>query len=161
MRHKKTFLTTLLLCAAIPWLQAQDASLATGGTGSGSGGTATYSIGQPMYQTQSGTGFVETQGVQQPYEISVVTALNDLEGISLFFSAYPNPTSNELNLKIEKYSTKDLTYQLTDMNGKVLQSSKVSDERTQLSLSTYATATYFLSVSKNNQLIKSFKIIKN
>ncbi len=161
MKYKKQLLILMLLGGFFSTAQAQDASAATGGEATGAGGTASYTIGQPMYQTNTGGGLTEVQGVQQPYEISVVTALNDIEGISLLFSAYPNPTNNQLNLRIEKYPTKGLFYQLTDVNGKILQSKKIENELTEISLSSYASASYFLSVSQNNQLIKSFKILKN
>lgn len=161
MTYKKQTLSLLLLGLLAPFANAQNASLSSGGNASGVGGSASYSIGQALYSTHTDGNNSEIQGVQQPYEISTVTKIKDVEGISLFLSVYPNPTSNELNLKIEKYPTKGLTYQLTDINGRVLTIQKIESELTQLSLSDYTSTIYFLSVLKNNQLIKSFKIFKN
>jgi len=50
-------------------LQAQETIPASGGKASGSGGTASYSFGQVVYTTYTGTNGLVAQGVQQPFEI--------------------------------------------------------------------------------------------
>jgi hypothetical protein len=90
---KKTIL--LLLCLSFYFVgQAQEVIPASGGNASGSSGSASYSIGQTSYTTNTGTNGTVAQGIQQPFEISVVTGINEVKGIVLQCSAYPNPVTN-------------------------------------------------------------------
>jgi len=160
MKNKKTKLSALLLLG-IGFNQgyAQQATTASGGDASGSGGSVAYSVGQIAYTTNTGTTSSLAQGVQQPYEISITTGLLETD-IKLNLSAYPNPTTNYLMLQIDNFD-KDLSYQLYDMSGKLLESNTVVANSTTIKLEQYATATYFLKVTQNNSLVKTFKIIKN
>jgi len=162
MRHKQLKLgVVLLLGLGLTGLQAQESVNATGGNASGSGGTASYSVGQVVYTTNTGTSGSVTQGVQQPYEISVVTGIEEAKDITLSVLAYPNPTTDYLQLKVESEKLNDLSYQLFDMNGKLLQNQKLSGTETQINMGNYVPSTYFVRVSSGNQSIKEFKIIKN
>ncbi|MFV0268806.1 MAG: T9SS type A sorting domain-containing protein [Draconibacterium sp.] len=140
---------------------AQTSVNATGGDALGSGGSASYSVGQVVYTTHTGTSGSVAQGVQQPYEISVVTAIEEAKGIRLSVSAYPNPTTDYLQLKVESERLKDLSFQLYNMNGKLLQSEKLTGNQTQINMSNYVPSTYFVRVISGNKSIKEFKIIKN
>lgn len=82
-------------------LRAQDAVPMSGGNASGSGGSACYSVGLVVYTTNTGTNGSVAQGVQQPFEISVVSGIEDAKEITLQYSVYPNPATNYLILKIE------------------------------------------------------------
>ena len=86
MKYKKKLLTAVMLLGlgGLTSLQAQEAIPATGGEASGSGGSASYTVGQVVYTTNVGTnGNSVAEGVQQPYEISVVTGIPEAKDISL------------------------------------------------------------------------------
>jgi opacity protein-like surface antigen len=140
--------------------QAQETVIAAGGDASGSGGTVAYSLGQLVYTTHKGTTGTVAQGVQQAFEISVVSGLKEVKGINLTVSAYPNPTTDFLNLKVENYNNQNLSYQLLDMGGKLLETKKLEGEQTRIGMSNLAHATYFVKVIRNNNEVKTFKIIK-
>jgi opacity protein-like surface antigen len=89
------------LAFSLSTVSAQTRVNATGGNASGSGGSASYSVGQVAYQTKTGSSGSVAEGVQQPYEISVVSGIEKAIGISLSVSAYPNPTTDFLQLKVE------------------------------------------------------------
>ncbi len=162
MRHKKLKLSAVfLLCIWLTGLQAQSAIPATGGNASGGSGSVSYSVGQMVYTTNTGTNCSVAQGVQQPFEISVVTGLEEAKGINLSFSAYPNPTTDFLNLKVENYDNTNLSYQLFDISGKLLDTKKLESNKTSIVMNNLVKATYFLKVIENNKEIKTFKIIKN
>jgi hypothetical protein len=162
MRFKKIkFCTVLLFGFGLTGLQAQESVNATGGNASGSGGTVTYSIGQVVYTTNTGTNGSVAQGVQQPFEISVVTGLEEAKGINLSVSAFPNPATDFLTLEVENYELSALTFQLYDMNGKLLQNEKITGNQTNIVMSNLVPATYFVKVTESNKEIKTFKIIKN
>lgn len=171
MKYKKLKLcTVLLLVLGLTGLQAQTSVNVTGGNASGSGGSASYSAGQVVYTTITGTNGSVAEGVQQPYEISVVTGIEEAKGINLAVAAYPNPTSNYLTLSIDNsvktsHDLSQLSYQLYNMHGKLLQNEKITGNQTSIVMSNLVPAIYFLKVVKTNQdlsqqEVKTFKIIK-
>jgi len=161
MRHKKLKLSAVLLLGlGLTGLQAQTSINATGGNASGSGGSASYSVGQVVYTTNTGTNGSVAQGVQQPFEISVVTAIEEAKGINLSVSAYPNPTTDYLTLSIKEFDISNVSYQLYDMQGKLLQNEKITGNQTSIVMSNLVPATYFVKVTESNKEVKTFKIIK-
>ncbi len=72
---------------------------------------------------------------------------------------YPNPTTNYLTLKVEDNT--NLSYELYDIKGKIIDSKTVTNNSTNISLEGQPSAVYFLSVVHNSQIVKTFKIIKN
>lgn len=141
-------------------MHAQETVPASGGDAASNGGTVSFTIGQVFYVIESGaTGYV-TQGVQQPYEISVVTGLESSTGIHLICQTYPNPVSEFVMLKIGDYNLENLIYQLYDINGKLLASKKITENETTISMNGLAAATYFLKLLNSNNEVKTFKIIK-
>lgn len=162
MKYKKFKLCALLLFGlGLTVLQAQESSNATGGSASGSGGSATYSVGQVVYTTNTGTNGSVAQGVQQPFEISIATGVDEAQGISLMISAFPNPTTDYLTLKVENFQLSTLHYQLFDINGKLLRNEKLTSKHTIIAMSNLVPATYFLKVTETDKEVKTFKIIKN
>jgi hypothetical protein len=119
-----------------------------------------------VYTTNTGTSGSVAEGVQQAYEISVVTALEEAKGINLSVSAYPNPTTDYLTLSIDNsvktnHDFSLLSYQLYDMNGKLLQSKTINEAQTHIAMDKFIRASYLLSVNQNNTTFKTFRIIKN
>jgi hypothetical protein len=158
MKYKKVKLSVLFLGLGLT-SQAQ-ATTATGGDASGSGGTVAYSVGQIVYTTNTGTAGSVAQGVQQPYEISIVLGI-DNHSINLELTAYPNPTTNYLTLNIGKAEVSTLNFQLYDISGKIIESRKIISNSETIGTENLPSATYFLKVNNDNNEVKTFKIIKN
>jgi len=100
------------------------------------------------------------QGVQQPFEISAVLGVDDLLGINLSLVAYPNPTTDFLNLTIANLNYKNLSYQLFDINGRLLAQKKLENNSNEITMKQFPSALYFLKIFNNQKLVKLFKIIK-
>jgi hypothetical protein len=163
MRHKRLKLCAILLLGfGLTGLQAQESVNATGGNASGSGGSTSYSVGQVVYTTNTSVTYGSVaQGVQQPFEISAITAIEQAEDITLFCSVYPNPSSDFLTLKVNNYDIESLSYKLIDASGKLLESKKVTGNETVISMANLLPSLYFLKVIDNQKEIIIFKIIKN
>ena len=146
---------------------AQETVSATGGNGSGSGGTVSYTVGQVSYSTSTGSNGSVAEGVQQPYEISVETSTKEAKDISLEFSVYPNPATDYLILKINGIVEKRCIVSLHNINGILLQTIKVETNETTIPMQGISSGTYFLKVEVTTQniesphVIKTFKIIKH
>jgi len=153
-------LTTIIALICTVGLHAQETVLATGGDATGAGGSSSYTVGQVVYTTNTGTNGSVAQGVQQPYEISTSVGI-EVTAINLELVAYPNPTNNALTLNIGNYNNEKLTYQLYDMQGKLLDSKQVVNSSTTIGMQELPVSTYLLNVLDNNALIKTFRIVKN
>lgn len=163
MKHLHLILSALFLFGfVLTGLQAQDIHETiptTGGNASGTGGSASYSVGQVVYTTNTGTNGTVAQGVQQPYEISIVTELEEAKGIDLSITAFPNPTTDYITLKTDNID--NLSFHLYDINGKMIQESEIKISETKISMTEIPPAIYFLKVTDNGKEIKIFKIVKN
>ncbi len=132
-----------------------------GGDATGTGGSVSYSTGQAFYVDAKGSSGSIAPGVQQPYEISVVTAIEHTEDISLVIEAFPNPTNSILLLKISGNRTEPMSYQLFDLFGKLLQFERIEGTTTPIDMSNLVKASYLLRVISDKNELKIFKIIKN
>lgn len=140
--------------------KAQDAVPATGADASGSGGNASYSVGQVVYTSVGSTSGTVNQGIQQPY-VFLAIGVNSNPNINLSMSVYPNPSTTFINLKIEKTDLKNLSFQLYDVQGKILFSKQITNSETAIPLNEYSSGDYFLKVINDKEELKTFKIIKN
>jgi hypothetical protein len=154
-----------LLGLGITGLQAQESAITTGGNASGSGGSIVYSLGQIFYSTYDGTNGSINEGVQQPYEISVVIGIENVKEINISISAYPNPTNDYITLSItydEKtnYDLSQFSYKLYDIGGKLLLSEEITDYQTSIFMGNLLPASYFVKIVQESKEIKTFQIIK-
>jgi hypothetical protein len=141
--------------------RAQESFNASGGDASGSNGSVSYSVGQVFYITKTGTNGSIVDGVQQPYEISVITAIEGTDSIALSIKVFPNPASEYIILSMGGYQMAGLSYQLKDAEGRSLGNGGISDPETTISITELARGIYFLQVLNTDREIKVFKIIKN
>jgi hypothetical protein len=139
--------------------QAQVSVNASGRDATGSGGSVSYSIGQVLSSTHADMIGTVGQGVQQPYEIFAVGVMETVGTLSL--RVLPNPTTDQITLQINDYKNQKLSYQLFDIQGKLLISEFNAGNQTQIDMSKLPSATYFIHVNQENKKVNSFKIIKN
>jgi hypothetical protein len=155
--------TIFVICCLLGWgttaIFAQKGTVTTGGVATGAGGTVTYTIGETNYVTATGSGGLVTQGLQQPYEIFAMVATSTELNVNL--SLYPNPTSEYVIINVEGGNTDNLRYELYDMDGRLLATSKMESNETNILMREYASATYFVKVINNKNESKNFKINKN
>jgi hypothetical protein len=138
---------------------AQEVISASGGEAKGTGGSVSYSAGQLFYMTHSGTGGYVSEGVQQPYEISVITSVEEAEGIDLV-SAFPNPVTDHLILRVGLYNFENLHYRIFDVNGRMVKTGKITSYENIIDMTGIARGTCFLRVLDEDKEIKIFRLIK-
>ena len=150
----------LFLGLGLPGLRAQETIPATGSNATGISGTVSYTVGQVFYETNLGPGGSAAQGVQQPYEIYVVTGLEPYSDINLIFTAYPNPTPGILTLKIENDIKKNMSYCLYTPEGKLTENRNIVEAETTITMSGLVPGTYLLKIYEKKKELKIFKIVK-
>ncbi len=161
MRHRVFKISAVIIVAiASNCLFGQEVTITSGGNASNEDGSVSYSVGQVICAFNVGTNGSEAQGVQQPYEISGTTGINEAESIILDLCAYPNPTNDYLILKVDNDDYKNLSYQLFDNTLRLLENMKVRGNETNIPVSNLVPATYILEVCRNNKKIISLKFLK-
>lgn len=161
MRNQQLITATLLLVglsSTIPSFGQQN-TVSSGGVASGSGGTVTYSIGQVAYSNETGTNGNVNQGVQQPYEFYSL-GVNE-SSLNFNLSAFPNPTTDVIYLTIDNFQGEQLSYQLIDMNGKLISKQAILEKETAINMESLPSANYFINLVLNNEIVQAYKIIKN
>ena len=147
----KKLITTMALVAAAVGSFAQSAV-----SSAGYEATVSATIGQVAYLTATGDGGSIAQGVQQAFEITTETGIEITE---IQLSAYPNPTSDVLNLKIDgDFGT--VTYALYNNSSALVTKGTANGSETQIQMGTYKPGVYFLEVKKDGKA-KKFKIVRN
>jgi len=158
MKPKKINLSILLLGIGLT-VHAQQATNAIGGDASGSGGSASYSVGQIVYTYATDNEGSSNQGVQQPYEF-FVTGIDDLPGILLEITTFPNPTQSSLNLRIESEYQSGMNYQLYNAVGQLITSARIENVIFEIPMQGLSAGNYLLRILNAETALKTFSIIK-
>ena len=118
-----------------------------------------WSLWESVISTFEAGGYILTQGFHQStYEIS--TATETPLGNEINITVYPNPTTDYLKLESKQSDLKGMQYQILDMKGILLEKTDFFNDIERLDFSTYSSGIYFLTIKQDNQVIKSFRIIK-
>lgn len=137
---------------------SQESINASGGNASGSNGNVSYSVGQVVYSSYSGAGFVN-EGIQFPFEITTLDTDDNSETNEILL--FPNPASYEINLKINLLISEELRFVLYDMNGRILEENRITQNEIQIPMEKYSKSIYLLKIRGKERELKAFKIIKN
>lgn len=143
----------------IETVRAQAGIRAAGGLATGTGGRASYSVGQLATAVARGPGGTLNPGVQQPLLVKVLSTASQAS-IQLESSVYPNPAPALLHLRVASPVPAGLAWCLTDLNGRQLLRQPLTEPITAVSLADFAAGAYLLIVSGDARALKTFKIIK-
>lgn len=153
------YMLTAIIISCGSALHAQESVNTAGGNATGTGGSASYSIGQVVYTTNAGTSGSVAQGVQHAYEIFPVGGSNIY---SVTASIQPNPTEDMLLLQLSNFNQGTFNYTLHDAQGKLVLNGNIQSKQTIIETQQLPSAVYFLSViNDRKEKIETFKIIKN
>jgi len=154
---KSIFLASVLFVTQLA--QSQEAIPVSAGAAVGSGGSASYTVGQVFYTTYTTTAGSVSQGVQHSFEFQTLSN-PALTTVKVTAVTYPNPTSDYVILKISDSALNNLSYTLFDVTGKAISNGIITNGDTQIAMQQLAIGIYILKVNRHNQELKTFKIIK-
>lgn len=161
MRYKKKVKIYAILFVGITnGIYSQKNIVASGSDANGVGGHVNYTIGQLDYYSINAVGGSVSGGVQQAYEIYITTGLNE-KTVSLDMVAFPNPMLNYLTLKISQDKIDNLSYSVFNANGELIVEDRITQESTTIPTSDFTAGIYIVKITDKNQIIKTYKIIKN
>jgi hypothetical protein len=154
---KSIFLASVLFVTQLA--QSQEAIPVSAGAAVGSGGSASYTVGQVFYTTYTTTAGSVSQGVQHSFEFQTLSN-PALTTVKVTAVTYPNPTSDYVILKISDSALNNLSYTLFDVTGKAISNGIITNGNTQIAMQQLAIGIYILKVNRHNQELKTFKVIK-
>lgn len=142
-------------------LSAQEAFVSLGIEGSF---RQSFSAGQMVNTTLIGSSGSASHGVLQTYEISVAPETTGTEtaiGLLVELSVFPNPAADFLILSHQSPGTSQLSASVFNTRGAAIDHRAITDSKTLFDLKHLVPGTYFLRVTEGQNLVKTFKIIKN
>jgi hypothetical protein len=133
---------------------SQDVIGTAGGSYSTTAGNIDFTIGEVVINT--GTNGTEdlTQGFHQPsWTYAGVYEFVDYNAV-----VFPNPTIDVVNINAVDFA--GVTFTLQDAAGRIVLVGDLTDASTTLDFSVYASGTYSITLSKQGENLKTFKLIK-
>jgi len=93
-------------------------------------------------------------------DIEIPESIEEIQNTHIHI--YPNPATHFITIEIPAHELqgKKLTYQLCDINGKLLQSDKITSVQTIIDIEQYASAVFFVRITEGHKLISVFKRVK-
>jgi hypothetical protein len=157
---RRSVLMLFLTMAISTALIAQQQLVPAGGNAAGTSGTISYTLGQPLLVQLNGQGVSLTGGVQQPFEISVVSGLKDPRFDQMALTVFPNPVQQKLVLSYNEVFAGPLSYALYNLQGELIVNGKVQQTNTEIIVDYLPSSTYLLRITEGSREVKTFRIIK-
>ena len=159
LRSKLLHSFVLLLFTSAVCSYAQQTTLSTGDTAQSAAGSMSYSVGQVAYQSYENAAVKVTEGIQQPYEIFVLSTTENATNKKI--TVYPNPVKDFLIVDFNSEKLQKGSYQFFDISGKTIKRGELKDLKNEINTSSFSAGAYILSILENGTIIKNYKIIKN
>jgi hypothetical protein len=140
-------------------LFSQEVISSAGGNSTGVSKQVSWTIGEPVIETDMNGLYILTQGLHQGNLI--VTAVRELEGLNFQISAYPNPVSKFVKLDIGAPRIDGFSYALFSTDGQLLRQEDINDKVTTIPMDGYTHSSYLLRVMSEGKEIKVFRVVKN
>jgi hypothetical protein len=95
------------------------------------------------------------------YILTYTTSIKEKQASQVSFNVYPNPANDRVTIDFDKGVGQNLSVEVKDILGKQIETVAVntSMKKLQLDLSSYSKGIYFVSVSNNQQIVKTKKLI--
>lgn len=152
MRILQVFLSVFVCSLSF----GQQNTVATGGIASGSGGNATFTVGQIDYSNANGTTGSINEGVQQPFEFFKEVGLQEND---ISIELFPNPTEDGVFITSDKLTQFD-RIDMYDSRGRLVISHKIISDSEEIDLNHLEAGTYHLNFFGQNELQQTYKLIK-
>jgi len=156
-------LTTFFLVASLLMLHckswAQEVISSAGAYQSSANLQVSWTIGEPMVETFSAGGIILTQGFHQSK--LVVTAIDPIPLAGFDIELYPNPTSGDINIKLNKGNISRLRFSLFTSEGKQIRQQEFSSQVEKINMQLLAPGYYMLKIALDTDTpVETFKIVK-
>ena len=157
--QKNTLFVCFFMAMVISAANSQCKTVSGGGIGIGSGGSLSFVIGQGFTISMTNEKMNSSKIIKQTLKEKILS--NESDGILVDIKIFPNPTKNNVVLRISNVVNDKFYYQLYDLIGSRIMNKEIKSVETNIYMDNLVDGIYLLKVLKNNREIKIFKIIKN
>ncbi len=115
------------------------------------------------YKSDGSTNFSGFKAIKSCISPSVTTNINSILNSQQSITAYPNPTTGQLTIKLDALSETPLTtytIKIITILGEVILSETTNNQYLTLNIFNFSNGIYFIKVYQNQQLIGTTKLIK-
>jgi hypothetical protein len=148
---------TIIIIALSYATKAQEVVSSGGGCHQNSTSSITWTLGETAIHTLRANDKIITQGFHQTK--LTVTAVNEIPGLKMIISAFPNPTNDFINLKVDG-SIEKLSFSVYDLNGRLLKTGRFEANPEMVSFQDLGSAIYLIKVFEDKQEVKTFRVVK-
>lgn len=113
-----------------------------------------------MYHFEESSGGSFAAGVQQPYEIQIISHFEE-PGIDLTVSAFPNPANDILILTAESYEGTPIYFELFSISGQLIEKQLLLHHETYIDISRHSAGIYLLRITTKEKHLKIIEISKH
>jgi hypothetical protein len=157
---RKVYFFIFIFSLSCGSLKAQQVISSAGTSATGTGVQLSWTIGEPVVETFTGTSAVLTQGFHQSR--LTVTSVDPTLFPEMDLSIYPNPVSTSLKLQISGDRLQNLNYMLFNMEGKAILAKDIESSSELIKMELFSPGTYLLKVFRDDNIpLKTFKVIKD
>lgn len=151
---KKILFASFCFCSVTIW--SQEAVSTQGDSYSNTSGSIDYTIGEVVINTVSdGTNDI-TQGFHQT-NWNFLSLEDNMPEMTV--NVFPNPLTDVLMVQTKGFELIQL--ELFDNNGRIVYEGEMTSSSFPIPVSRLSSGNYNLKLSKNNTILKTFKLIKN
>ena len=158
----KTLTIFLVLLFLLPFCKgrAQEVISPAGAQATSASVQLSWTVGEPVIETFSGSAFVLTQGFHQSR--LTITAIDPSTLMGVEIHVYPNPTSSGATVSFSNGSGQGHQLILVNSEGKVLLTKKIRNACETIGLESYAPGVYMIRIQHPDKPgSQTFSIIKH
>jgi hypothetical protein len=156
--QKTKYLFVLLFLISISYtLKGQELVSSSGNFHHDTNFQMSWSLGEIMIETFSGTNSILTQGFHQS-RLSVSSVFVQ-ENSQINVHLYPNPAKDFVVINTDDHS--GLTYFLYSLDGRAIKTDRIVSHETTLDFQDLSPGVYIIRISQGNFLLGNYKVIKN
>jgi hypothetical protein len=161
MRYIARNILFFLCTVSVTVVAGQQVISSAGASAVGVGVQLSWTVGEPVIETFTGSSVILTQGFHQTK--LTVTPIEFIPVPDLELTIYPNPVSSVLRLQaVGKKTVPQMTYSLYNMEGKVIMKKLFENSPEEINMELYSSGTYVLKIfNGENQPLRTFKVIKD
>ena len=154
---KLTF--SFLFCLLVSLGFSQESVVISGGEISGPGGSMSISIGQTFYQTNNDAIYSEVQGVQQPFEFSIVSS-TDIQNKLKNIDTYPILASQYITILNDDYSLEKIKFEIFNLRGQKVKEGELIGPKQIIQITDIKVGNYFIHFRHPEHQFSSIQFIK-
>jgi hypothetical protein len=136
----------------------QEVIASAGGYNTGGNLSISWTLGETIIPTYTSGNLILTHGFQQQL---IITSVEENFDILVNIKVFPNPASDNLNIRFEEPIDGEVVITIIDSQGRIVKTEKIEAATTekQISLQELGGGVYFLRMTKG-KLVNVYKVVK-